>query len=75
MKNGKILIGDVSFQTRNELEVCKAKYRNDWDDDEIYFVADAMKALLDDDKYLFDYKKISHCAGVMVIANKTLNQH
>lgn len=68
-ENGKILIGDVSFQTRRELELCKTKYRNEWDSDEIYYVADEMKELLED-RYFFDYQKISHCAGVMTVANR-----
>lgn len=32
-ENGKVLIGDVSFETRNDLETCKEKYKELWDDD------------------------------------------
>jgi putative AdoMet-dependent methyltransferase len=68
-ENGEILIGDVSFQTRDELESCKDKYHNEWDNDEIYFVADEIKELLEGG-YFFDYRKISHCAGIMTVTNR-----
>ena len=68
-KGGVILIGDVSFETREELEECKEKYSEYWDDDEIYFIAQEIKKNLND-KYLCEYIKISHCAGVLVISNK-----
>jgi 2-polyprenyl-3-methyl-5-hydroxy-6-metoxy-1,4-benzoquinol methylase len=67
--NGKILIGDISFETRNELEVSKEKYKESWDNDEIYFVADEIKESLMD-KYSCMYIKISHCAGILSITNK-----
>ena len=38
-ERGKILLGDVSFATRNELDKSKEKYHQIWDDDEIYIVA------------------------------------
>ena len=39
--NGKILIGDVSFMTRKELEECET-HTEIWDDEEFYFVANEM---------------------------------
>jgi len=68
-KTGKILLGDVSFETRNELEECKAKYNEYWDNDEIYFIVEEIKNQLNDE-YFCEYIKISHCAGVLTIANK-----
>jgi len=37
---GHIYIGDVAFETRTELDRCRALAGDEWDDDEIYFVAD-----------------------------------
>lgn len=65
-RNGEILIGDVSFQTRNELDDCKDKYKNIWDNDETYFVAEEIQEGLGV-KYSFKYTKLSHCAGVATI--------
>ncbi len=42
-RDGRIIIGDVAFQTRELLEQCKAKYENYWDDEEIYFVFNELK--------------------------------
>lgn len=55
-EKGRILIGDVSFETRNHLEECKEKYGEYWDDDEIYFTADE---IIDELKhqYFCTYKK------------------
>lgn len=66
---GKILLGDVSFITKDKLERCKEKYNNDWDNDEFYFVAEEIQKFLDD-KYSCSYIKISECAGVLCITNK-----
>lgn len=67
--NGKILIGDVSFETREELQECENKYREIWDNDEIYFVADEVKENLNN-TYDCTYIKISHCAGVLTVVKK-----
>ena len=63
IKNGKILIGDVAFETRNEMEQCRQQACDEWDDDEIYFVVNELKkdfpALL--------FTKISYCAGILTL--------
>lgn len=62
---GKILIGDVAFRTRDELEDCKLQAGNFWDDEEFYFVYDEMK-----DKFsTVTFAQISHCAGIIIIEN------
>ena len=62
-KNGKILIGDVAFETREELDQCRQQAGDEWDDDEIYFVVNELKkdfpALL--------FTKISYCAGILTL--------
>ena len=60
---GKILIGDVAFKTRHELEACKNHAGRSWDDEEFYFVYDEMK-----DKFsTATFNQISHCAGIITI--------
>lgn len=62
-QNGKILIGDVAFETRDEMEQCRQQACDEWDDDEIYFVVNELKkdfpALL--------FTKISYCAGILTL--------
>jgi len=69
-KDGMILLGDVSFETRNQLETCKAKYNEYWDNDEFYFTAEEIKNNLNDE-YFCEYIQLSHCAGVLTIANNS----
>lgn len=59
--DGQILIGDVAFDNRSQLEQCRKDTGDEWDDDEIYFVVDELK------KYLptLGFTKISYCAGVL----------
>ena len=41
-EDGKILIGDVAFETRDKLEQCRQEAGDEWDDEEVYFVADEL---------------------------------
>ena len=60
---GKILIGDVAFKTRDELEICKNHVGHSWDDEEFYFVYDEMK-----DKFpTTTFNQVAHCAGIITI--------
>ncbi|KOO51077.1 class I SAM-dependent methyltransferase [Viridibacillus arvi] len=66
-ENGKILIGDIAFQTRANLENCRKDSISYWDDDEFYFVYDEIKtSLLDVAKC--EFQSISHCGGLFVIS-------
>ena len=62
-EGGKILIGDVAFETRAELEKCKADAGDAWDNDEIYFVIDEFKK----DFPNLVYEKKTYCSGVITI--------
>lgn len=62
-RDGRIIIGDVAFQTRELLEQCKAKYENYWDDEEIYFVFDELKEFFPEEDISFT--TISYCAGII----------
>ena len=58
---GKILIGDVAFDTRAELEQCKADSGDEWDGDEIYFVFDEIKPHFPK----MTFERMSYCSGVL----------
>ena len=62
-EGGKILIGDVAFETRAELEKCKAESGDAWDTDEIYFVIDELKAAFSS----LVFEKKTYCSGVIKI--------
>lgn len=59
--DGVILIGDVAFSTREELERCRMEVGEEWDDEEIYFVHEEMKKIFPD----MEYERISYCAGLL----------
>ena len=58
---GQILIGDVAFETRAELEQCQKDSGDAWDDDEIYFVVDELRKTFPK----LAFASISYCAGVL----------
>lgn len=64
---GVLLIGDVAFENRAALEACREEAGDEWDADEIYFVADEWQQLTGE-KVLFD--KLSHCAGVLTMERR-----
>lgn len=66
-ENGKILIGDIAFETREKLENCRQESINYWDDDEFYFVYDELKAKLANICH-FEFYPISHCGGVFILS-------
>lgn len=64
--DGKILIGDIAFQTREKLEMCRKKSFDYWDDDEFYFVYEEIKTSLIN-VCKCEFHPISHCGGVIEI--------
>lgn len=63
-EDGAILIGDVAFANRNDLERCRENAGEEWDDEEIYFVFDEMRKAFPTMKF----EQISYCAGVLSIS-------
>lgn len=63
-EDGKILIGDVAFQTRKELNQCRLRAGDEWDDEEIYFVADELRTVFPN----FSFTQVSHCAGILSLS-------
>ncbi|MBT2636909.1 class I SAM-dependent methyltransferase [Bacillus sp. ISL-39] len=66
---GKILIGDIAFETRRQLEDCKKDSKGFWDDDEFYFVFNEIGSDLEDSCKL-EFLPISHCGGVIEVTKK-----
>lgn len=62
--SGRLLIGDVAFENRAALERCRTVSGDEWDDEEIYFVADELAPLL---SCKIEFESISHCAGILRI--------
>lgn len=60
---GKILIGDVAFETREALEKCREQAGEAWDDDEIYIVKENLVNYFPKMKL----EQISFCGGVCII--------
>ena len=60
---GKILIGDVAFDSRSLMEQCQKDVGEEWDEEEIYFVVDELKKEFPSLKFT----QISSCAGIISI--------
>lgn len=63
-EGGKILIGDVAFRTRTDLEQCQREVGEEWDDEEIYFVIDEMRQSFPN----LIYQPVSYCAGILTLS-------
>lgn len=64
--DGKIFIGDIAFQTREDLDVCRKESASYWDSEEFYFVAAELQLALKD-ACTSEFHPISHCGGVFII--------
>ena len=62
-ENGQILIGDVAFETREELEKCRLASGDEWDDEEIYFVASELRRVFPS----LSFTRVSYCAGILTL--------
>lgn len=60
-EGGRIYIGDVAFETREELERCRQQNGDEWDEDEIYFVVEEWRAYFPQ----ISFTACSDCAGVL----------
>ena len=66
-ENGKIIMADISFKNHKDMLYCKNISGSNWDDDEIYLIADKMVKRLTDSGLMVRYTQISSCAGVLEI--------
>lgn len=62
-ENGQILIGDVAFENREKLEQCRQEAGDEWDDEEIYFVADELRNAFPK----LSFRQVSCCAGILTL--------
>ncbi len=60
---GRILIGDVAFETRARLERCRREAGEEWDDEESYFVAGELRNAFPG----LTFAGISHCGGILTL--------
>lgn len=67
--DGKLLIGDVSFESSEKLQICKKHSIDDWDEDEYYFVFEDLNSVLQN-FCKCEFYPISHCGGVFLISKK-----
>ena len=63
-EDGKILIGDVAFASRAQLEQCRSEAGSEWDEEESYFVADELRGAFP----ALVFTPLSHCAGVLSLS-------
>ncbi|WNS75031.1 class I SAM-dependent methyltransferase [Bacillus sp. DTU_2020_1000418_1_SI_GHA_SEK_038] len=68
-EEGKIFIGDISFEAREHLEECRKESIDYWDHDEFYFVYEEIESSLKNDCHC-EFYPISHCGGVFVITKR-----
>ena len=66
-ENGKILVGDISFETKKDFDKAKLQSGEEWDDEEFYPIIEGLRAQLPD--LHFEHEVISFCATVMRISN------
>ena len=62
---GRILIGDISFETAKMRGECRAEAGDEWDEDEFYPAMDEMEGRMVGTAY--SYRQISKCAGIREI--------
>ncbi|WP_242822061.1 class I SAM-dependent methyltransferase [Ethanoligenens harbinense] len=58
---GKVLIGDVAFETTKEMRQCKAQSGSHWDADEIYLFVEMLKPAFP----FMQFKKASFCSAIL----------
>lgn len=63
-KDGMILVGDVAFATRTEMEDCSRKFPDIWDSQEHYFVFEELQSRI---SAQVTFTPISFCGGVIML--------
>lgn len=61
--NGCIYVGDVAFRTREELEACRRRMAEKWDEDEIYFVFEELNEAFPQ----LEFEPVTYCSGVLCL--------
>ncbi|UCE10969.1 MAG: class I SAM-dependent methyltransferase [Candidatus Thorarchaeota archaeon] len=68
-KEGRIVIGDVSFRSFAERAAARRELAHEWDDYEYYWAADETKTMLWGEGLYVVYEQISFCGGVYLIVS------
>ncbi len=66
-ETGKIIIADISFKSKIDMEQCKINAGKKWDESEFYFIGKDMVNKLKAKKINSKYIQLSSCAGVLII--------
>ena len=61
---GRILIGDVAFETREEFDAVKEEVGNEWDEEEFYCIAEELKTEFPS----LNFEKITFCSGILTLS-------
>ena len=61
---GEVIVGDVAFETPRDLALCREQAADDWDEDENYPVAEALRAWFP----ALAFEPIPPCAGILTLA-------
>ena len=67
MGKGKIIIGDIGFTDRKEMERCREKEAKKWDHNEYYLIAEDIVPRLKRMGLKIDYEQISYCGFILKI--------
>ena len=60
---GRILIGDVAFETCEEFDAVREEAGNEWDEEEFYCIAEELKTEFPS----LNFEKITFCSGILTL--------
>ncbi len=63
---GKIIIGDIGFETLDAHKRAREKWKAQWDYDEYYWCADEIMSALKDIGIDVRYRQITECSGLLI---------
>ena len=65
-ENGRIMVGDIAFETLSDLEACQKRFPGEWDEDEYYPILTETEKQLSDLQVHFEV--VSFCAGIVEVS-------
>lgn len=64
---GKIIIADIAFKTKENMQRCKESCCNEWDNDEFYMIYEDIMPEIHKLGFRTKFTEISSCAGVLEV--------